>query len=473
MVSILFSAAWLKAIQAPVPDAQRLSLSQVLRDVSVAFPKLISARLENDIAQAKAQEKRGAFDPVFSVENEFMRYNSSTTAGRARQSSMTQTTVEVLDRTGVKIAFGARYNTGSIKQPASSTGTLGEYFVSAKIPFIRDRLVNAKTISERQAILGIPLAQQSIREAQLSLFLKAGEVYWEWVGAGEKLEIARQVYKLAVDRAEFIKTRVQRGANPPIDNEEAQAEVFRRLGSLEKAERDLQKSEFKLQFFRWSENGNPAQTPPDRVTLPKLPEVSGPVNKLVLQKAREIAMMDRPELLGLNISKDILALDVDLARNERKPALDLAVGPSIDLGDDAISNPIKAGIFYSIPLRQNRADGLIALAILKVRKLELEEQQTRQIIALEVNDANSFVNQAYLRVLAAEKEVVASRALELGEQIRFTEGVSTLFLVNQRERARAEAESRLVDVKVEYQQAVLAFLFATAQLSPEKVTITP
>jgi outer membrane protein TolC len=246
---------------------QNLSLGDVLRDVDAAFPKLVSARLEADIANAKLQEKRGAFDPIFSVENDFLRYNSATSPGKLRQTSLTETSVEVLNRSGIKLAFGARYNTGVLKSPASSTGTLGEYFVSAKIPLLRDRLSNAKFIAERQAILGEPLAQQAVREARLSLFEKAGFVYWEWEGAGEKLKIANEILELAVARAAYIRRRVDEGANPAIDIQEADAEVFRRQGSRDKAERDLQKAEFKLQFFQWNAEGVALNLPPSRTLL--------------------------------------------------------------------------------------------------------------------------------------------------------------------------------------------------------------
>jgi outer membrane protein TolC len=448
-----------------------LTLQQFLQGVDTAFPKLVAVRLENDFALAKAREKRGAFDPIFSIENDFLRYNSSATPGKARSTSMTETTLEVLDRSGVKVAFGARYNTGAVKQPGSSTGALGEYFAVAKIPILRDRLNNAKSVAERQAILGVPLAQQSIQEARLSLLQKAGEVYWEWVGAGEKLRIAKEVLGLAEARAAYIKRRVEEGANPPIDNEEASAEVFRRQGALEKAERDLQKSEFKIQFFSWSVEGEPATTAPARTLLPSLPEALL-VPDDVLKQQRDDAQANRPELLGIAISKDILALDVIQAMNERKPILDLTIGPGVDFGQDAIGLTAKAGIFYSIPLRQNTADGRIRTAQLKVQKLNLEEKQMRVVIDLEVQDAASNLRQAYARLQATIKEVQATRALERGETIRFDRGLSTLFLINQRERGRAEAESRLVDVRVEHEQARLAYLASSATLAPDKTNLT-
>jgi outer membrane protein TolC len=207
------------------PSQANLNLDAVLRDVDRAFPKLMATRLEAAVARAKSQEKRGAFDPVLSFDTEFLRYNSSSDPGKAKTTSMSDAVVEVLDRSGVKFSVGGRLNRGAVKSPASFTGSSGEYFVSAKIPLLRDRINNAKTVAEQQALLGEPIADQFIREAQLGLFEKAGAAYWELVGAKAKLDVATRLLKVATDRAEYIRERIAKGANPPIDQREANAEV--------------------------------------------------------------------------------------------------------------------------------------------------------------------------------------------------------------------------------------------------------
>jgi outer membrane protein TolC len=129
---------------------------------------------------------------------------------------------------------------------------------------------------------------------------------------------------------------------------------------------------------------------------------------------------------------------------------------------------MKAGVFYTIPLRQNSADGRINAIKSKLQKLDLEYKQLERAVQIEVNDALSALAQTEKRVGAAVEEVAANLAVEDGEKIKFLEGASTLFLVNQRERARAESESRLIEVKVELQLARLALLASTAQLGGAK-----
>ena len=417
------------------------------------------------MAKAKSQEKRGAFDPVLSFETEFLRYNSSSDPGKSKTTSMSDAVVEVLDRSGVKYSIGARLNRGAVKSPSSFTGSFGEYFVSAKIPLLRDRINNAKTVAEQQALLGEPIADQFIREAQLSLFEKSGTAYWELVGAKAKLNVAEDLLKLATERANYIRERIAKGANPPIDQQEADAEVSRRQGALEKAERDVQKAEIKLGLYRWNADGSTIDVSRSQVSIQALDARAETVEP---KTAKSTAAQDRPELLALRLSQQILALDLGLAENDRKPGLDLVVGPGYDFGADSIGGTMKAGVFYTIPLHQNSVDGRINATKSKLQKLSLEYKQLERAVQIEVDDALSALAQTEKRVTAAEAEVKANKAVEEGERIKFVEGLSTLFLLNQRERATAESQARLIDVKVELQLANLAFLASTAQLGGKR-----
>jgi outer membrane protein len=154
---------------------------------------------------------------------------------------------------------------------------------------------------------------------------------------------------------------------------------------------------------------------------------------------------------------------LELAKNQRLPAIDLAVSPGRDAGLGSIGNTVKAGVSFTLPLRQRTADGRIAAANLKIQKLGLDLLNERQRITTEVLDAVSAINTTYDRYLAAQAEVQLAIRLEEGEREKFRLGDSTLFLVNQRERATAEARVKLIEIQTEYEQAVAAFRAATVQ----------
>jgi outer membrane protein len=271
---------------------------------------------------------------------------------------------------------------------------------------------------------------------------------------------------IAETRAGFIRARFQAGAIPRIDTDEADAEVFRRQASFEKSERDLQKAELKISNYLWNTDIEPLGLPA-RAALPSFVALAEEPKADEVALARNRAKEIRPELNAIDVSRDIVKLDLALARNDRRPALDLVVGPGYDLGDDGIGNTYKAGLLYSIPFFQNQARGRIQQAEVKLRKLDFEQQQQLRQIEIEIDDAVSAIRQNYRRYRATLAELSANRRLEQGETDRFNLGIGTLFLINQRERQRAESETRLVDVRVELEQSLAAYLAATAQLNPQ------
>ncbi len=439
-----------------VNDQPVLTLDELLRQVDANHPKLRGAEALRGVASAKRLEKQGAFDPVIRFGNDFIRYNSTTTRGKERETAGGELALDFLTRSGVKFYGGVRLNVGTVKSPLSSTGDTGEYFFGVKVPLLRDARVNEKSAAERQALLGESLAEAEYKQTRRELLFKASQAYWDWVGAVRRLAVARRVLELAQVRAEAVRMRAAAGDLPAIDSVEADQEVQRRQGALIKAERDLQKAVLKLGQFLWDSNGNPAPLLSEQ-SIPK--QADRPVEMGFDEQARgrTTALEQRPELQMIALGRQITTVDLELARNQRRPSLELSFSPGVDTGVGSIGNTLKAGLQFTFPFRQRAAEGRMAQAEYKLRKLQFEDAEMRRIILLEVDDTVSAINTTVGRYGAAVTELELARRLEEGEREKFRLGDSTIFLVNQRERAAAEAEVKLIDLEVEYQQSVAAF----------------
>jgi outer membrane protein len=442
-----------------------LTLDEVLALVESNHPKLLGADAERRVASAKRLEKQGAFDPVINFGSDFLRYNSTSRPGSLLEARTNDMEVEWLTRSGVKLFAGSRYNFGNVKSPLSATGEAGEYYVGVKVPFLRGRGINEKAAAERQALIGEPLAAEQLTLTRLELQLKAAEVYWEWVAAKRKLDVARSLLELAKVRTDAVRERVAAGDLPRIDTTEAEQEVRRREGGAVKAERDLQKAAFKLSLFLWDAGGQPMSAPTAANVPPSLPPPARFADEREVEGQR-VALERRPELKIISLSRDITQVDLVLGRNRRLPAVDFTFSPGRDTGPGGVGATLKAGLTISLPLRQRTAEGQIEAAQLKMQKLDFDLQNQRQAILVEVRDALNAINTTYERYRAAEQEVRLARELEEGERTRFSFGDSTLFLVNQRERATAEAENKLIEIHAEYEQAVAAFRAVTGSFRP-------
>ena len=439
----------------------------MLGQVEANHPKLRGADAERRAASAKRIAKQGAFDPTISSGVDTLRYNSTSSRGKALHATTSETGIELLTRSGLKIVAGVRVNNGTPKSPLSNTGDTGEYYAGLKLPLLRGRQgVNEKTTGEAQAVLGEGLAQTTFALTRLNTLLDASVAYWDWVAAGQKFQVAQRLLNLAQIRATGLRVRADRGDIPVIDAVEADGEVERRRGGLAKADRDRQKAAFKLALYLWDTD----QATPEVAALldgARVPPAFPPTAPLLppaIDQAHQQAQTNRPEFAGLSFSDAVLRADERLAENDRRPGLDFTLTPGQDTGRKGIGETWKAGILFSLPLYQREATGRRDEARLKREKLGQNQRLLGQQVRAEVGDAASAVNTGHERVEAARRELALARRLERGEQDRFALGEGTLFLVNQRERATAEVEARLIDIQAEYQQALALFRAATAQL---------
>jgi outer membrane protein TolC len=366
-------------------------------------------------------------------------------------------------RSGAKLLVGRDANSGLVKSPISSTGSDGTIYAGIKLPLLRGAGVNDKSIAELQAKLGLPLADAAITQVIVASKAAAGGAYWEWVAAGRKLTVARDLLALAVLRAKQIAREVELGAQPPIAITEAEQEVRRREAGLNKAERDVQKASIKLAGYLWQDDGTPLP-PPAAEQLPSEMPAPAFLDAARLQVSREGALAKRPEILAIALQLGAVSLDERLALNDGRPDLSLVLQPGQDMGRLGIGETLKAGINFSVPLGRWDASGRRDTARAKTIKLTQDRELTKRQVLLEVDDAWSAILAAVERFHATDAEVALAKQLEVGERKRFAEGDSTLFLVNQRERATAEAIGRLIDIQLEYQQALLALDAASIAL---------
>lgn len=448
---MIFSAAMGMALDAAQAAALGPTLDVALRRIASDYPKLAAMRQEIASAAGKAREKRGAFDPVVLLNYDAQRYNSPSDPGKGTDFTAASGTVQWTTLAGTSYFVGSRLNSGKPKSPLNATGDLGEHFAGVKFPLLRDFGLNEKSVALRQAELAVPYAERNVAAFRLGVLRDGAAAYWEWAAAGERLTIADGLLRNARVREDAVRRRFEAGDEREMSLVEARGETRRREGAAAKAERDLQKAAIKLGLYL----GGPPGIPP------RLPPPTPPAD---LDAQAQRAEAARPEIAALESLRQIVLLDRRLADNLRRPALDLTLAAGVDAGDKGIGPTPRLSLLYSVPLRQNAADGRRDDAEAKLRKIDLDRAFLVQSVRAEVADAVSAVRASLERIEAARAEQAQARRLLAMEQKGFDLGEGTLFLLNQRERAAAEADARLVDVLAEYHQAIAALRAATADL---------
>lgn len=441
----------------------QLTLRGFVQSIDSNFPKLLSADAERRLAIAKLLEKSGAFDPILTHVSEYLRVQDIFTPGKAKDAIHNESRVDLLTRSGMKVFAGMRLNPNDTKTPFVPTGNSGEYYAGVSVPLLRGRAVNEKTIAETQARLTQPVAQQVYLAARMEVLIKAAGIYWEWLGAKSRLLVSNNLLAIAEQRVNQIKERVKGGDAPALEITEAEQEIERRKAGVVKAQRDLQKTSIQMSVYLWRQNLTP-DTVPLLDAMPSLNPFPERVSDESWAAARKLAIQQRPELKRISAERKIVMAELQLAKNQLLPVMDAYALQGADTGKNGIGPVVRGGVNLSIPLRQRTARGLILAAETKLQKLTFDEAAERQRITAEIDDVVSAINTSFDKYSALAAEVDKAKSVESGEKLRFAAGDSTLFLVNQRERATAEAQFRLIDAHVEYLQALTAFDIVTCKL---------
>jgi outer membrane protein TolC len=450
-------------LPAPLPETTLLrgegssgpiTLDSVLARVEQNHPKVRGAELTRQIAGAKVQEKLGAFDPQLGVETAYQRYNSSSSPGKPLDYVSNGIVVARQDPSGIKWEGGWLNTQGFPKSPASSTGDVGEFFVQAKVPFLRGAGINDKAIAVEQARLFERQAQEDLRVIKLLTLLDAGAAFLQWNVAVMQWRILKENEQLAIERAAQVASRVKAGDLAAIDQVEAEGEVLKRRELTLKAEREAQKGALKLALYLWASDGRPESVPSPEQAPETLPEIKRLTTDQVYE-LQLLALTQRPELRKLDLDRSVVSLDKDLAENDRLPQLDLTLRPGYDAGGQGVGFTMKAGLELVIPLGTRGPDGRRQAAVLKLEKLDLDQVELVRRILVQVQDAASEAEAAAIRLEQAQAVYQQAKTLEQAERTKFRLGDSTLLVVNIRERATLEAALKVLDLRYENAQAQL------------------
>lgn len=441
------------------PRAQRpLTLAEVTSAVEARFPLLAAAERDRAIAAADVLSAEGGFDPA-------VRARGQTIPFGPYPNDRVEVYVEQPTALwGTRFVGGYRYGRGSfaVYDGKAETGDLGEARIGAITPLWRDGPIDRRRAAMARAELGTTVAKLSVEEQKLAFIRAASLRYWDWVAAGRRVAIARDLLEMATLRDAQLVSRVQHGELPAYERTENLRAMHQREAQVVQAERSLQNAAIELSLYLRGTDGSPIVPGLERLP-PSLPEpapLAGSVDRMEGE-----ALARRPEPARIAAQREQSRIDRQLADNQRKPGIDFSIAGIKDFGrapDPKMTKPeLEVGVLLDIPILTRVQDGRVRAAEAQLSKLEAQAQFAKDRVVADVRDASSATTMARDRALAVKREVDVSRQLVLGERQRFDLGESSLLIVNLREQAYGEAELREVDALADYQRSVASLRAAT------------
>ncbi|MBA4066601.1 MAG: hypothetical protein C0501_23430 [Isosphaera sp.] len=445
----------------PRPDpAAPLTLREVLTGVQDHFPLLYAIEQEREIAAGQRLTAEGQFDPV-------LRVRGSDQNGTFSNGRLDAAVEQPIPFGGLGAFAGYRRGLGNfpVYNGGLKTAEGGEFRAGLTVPLLRDRAIDPRRARLRAAQITEQLADPVVRRARLDFLRNAAQAYWAWETAGGQYQVARYLLELARDRQRAIDVQFKAGAVP----EQVDALNRRLIASREEAalaaDRNLQQAALRLSLFLRIGSADPVVPPADWL-LPRFIDAEPPApDPARLRADVEAALAARPELVRFQLEKERRAVELQLARNQATPGLNVFANAAQDVGfskktftgegifrtDRTVA---EVGATLDVPYPFRTARGLARTAEGQLAQLLGQERYARDEITAQVQDAVSELVLTYQRLDRAREELRQANRVLRFETVRFQKEQANLVELNLQEIAAAEARVRVVTLLGAYLGAV-------------------
>ncbi len=360
--------------------------------------------------------------------------------------------------------------------------------ITVRQPLLRNYGLRINRTAIEQAKNSLGISEEQLRQRVMEVVEQVESAYWKLLGARRQLDVARASYKLAQDFLKDTRVKVEVGTLPEIEITTAEAEVADRDGNVIVAENAVRNAEDNLRVL--------LHVPQDSAEWERpIVPVDRPVTDKVdvdLDEAIREALAHRPEVKVAELQLRNRELDARWRKNQVRPDLSLvgtwrATGNNYDYyplivpGPGGVPQEVwvrkdqgrtdafseipdrdnsdwSIGFNLRLPIRNRRARADLARARLASEQARLQVQKTRLQVRVEVRQAVRDVESAFRRMASARANVVLQRKKMEAEQKRFENGLSTAFKVLQFQTDLRDAESRLINAAVDYNQALVRLL---------------
>ena len=452
----------------PIP----LSLGEVLAWIDRSHPLLLGAGTEKIAARGKLLRALGAFEPSLVNDMEMERFISSTNPQKGTQTvGFNDTFLDVRHQSGIRGNAGIRQSIGDAQIPdLGFNSNRQQLLLGGFVPLLKGLMVNPENAELQRSGLADPRADIEIAQTRQDLFLAAAAQYWEWVASWKLAEVQQRAVKVAEDRFKQIEGRAKKGLSAPLDAVEANQEVQRRREILIAATRGVEQEQYKLSLFLW-ENGAPMVPAGGRV--PDFPKaVPLPLPDTV--KADKLAARAaRPEVLAVGVEAKLNNIDLELAKNNLLPSLDLEAAPARVPEKFVLGLGYRFGAEFKMPFLQRKARGEVLEAQGKADRLVLTQRFREQQVIVDVDNALSAVERSKQRIDAALQSLQLARTLEEGERFRFSLGATSVLFVNLRERNAVDSENQWIRAVADYQRALALYQWAIGTWAKAPASVIP
>jgi outer membrane protein TolC len=433
----------------------------IVKDSALKYHPTVLAALERMRAEEEAVKgARGAFDArVVSNYKRQTKHDHNTTLSRTQLE-------KPLRLANSKIYAGAEQisNPSGFLAPIYHTGNPTTQTGNYTLVGLQLSLWKNLTLDPGRAALKNAKYDAKMAKAEKTLTVldigRLGQLgYWEWVTATKVKNAYEELVKNGETRNEYLVARQKKGDVAQILVTENEQYVASRKGALQAAKERLLRAEYALSLFYRDENGEPIIPIPTDSFEDYPSDLAVLLENLDLNSNIEELIKKRPDMRNLAFTVDKTEVDVELAKQDLRPQVDLTT----EYFQRTIEHPnmprdyLMVMAQVSIPIERNLGNGNIAAARARRMVAQREMSYGQQTYKYEVMALRQSLHLQLEQVIQSKIEFAKSKELVTSEAYKFKTGGGNLFLVNIREEAQARAEASFHEARLAFMNTVLSY----------------
>jgi len=363
-------------------------------------------------------------------------------------------------------------------------------------PLFRNRRIDAERRAIQIAQRAADLSAAELTQTVMDQLMLVEQAYWELVYAVRHLDVQVAALAQAEGQVASNERQAREGTLAPIDVVEAQTQVATFRQAVASAQQSLTEAENRLKLLMLTSRDAPEW---HRPLVPADP-VDREAPSWSLDEAVLLAVKRRPELDAIQSAQGRSDVDRRFFQDQVRPQVDLVGGVTLSglaggaLNETDESTPdflignygTSLGNLFArrfptavvqlqveLPLRNTTAKANVARAELAGSALARQRLQLEQAIEAEVRNSMQAVQSARDRLSGAASASRNAQEQYESERRRFDSGLSTVFLVLERQAALVSAQARELRARTDLNQALALLDRAVGgTLDRHNVTVT-
>lgn len=432
-----------------------LHLRDVYASTKKHFPQVMSALAAIQRARGSLQAASGAFDPSLTS-------SVANTPEGGYEHVYHETTLNLpMMQTGGNLFVKYRLGQGSwpVYYQNYKTNSGGDLELGLSIPLLRNLQIDKKRAHFMGAQQALAIEHDRYTAVNSSALAAAGTAYWNWVGAIKQLLLQKQLLTLATQRQQALIKKFRLGDLAHIESIDNKRLIIKRQAALIRDKLALKNRTIALSLFYRDKHGQPliasvSEMPKNPFKLPKIQ-----LKKIWNHKNFNLVYQQSPALKVLARQLKIDQINLKQKENSLLPNLDGTLATSKEFGSGGDprwrQTAVSVGLKLSVDLPRNIAKGRFEQAHAKVTEDQINLLFKKQQIGVALASVLNELDNDYKQIILRGRELKLAEQVEQAEKTRFTEGDSSLFLVNQREHDTFSAQLNYLNVTLSFEKSLL------------------